>query len=273
LQTVKTIEELQNIRKHIKTRVGFVPTMGALHDGHLSLIKQARAQNDIVIVSIFVNPTQFLPGEDLDKYPKKMQADAKICELANVDYLFTPEIQTMYEKDEVLVKAPNLRSYTLEGETRPGHFDGVLQVVLKLFNLVQPTNAYFGKKDAQQLALIKQMAKNLFLTLNIVECEIIRESDGLAMSSRNVYLTADERIEALKISKSLKEAAAMVGQNELDVLKITNKMHETMKDMDIEYIAIVNQEFQQINQIEIGNTIILVAVKVGLPRLIDNIWL
>lgn len=273
LQTIKTIEELQDIRKNINSTVGFVPTMGALHDGHLSLIKQARVQNEIVVVSIFVNPTQFLPGEDLDKYPKKMEADAKICELANVDYLFTPEIHTMYSKDEVLIKAPNLRSYTLEGEQRPGHFDGVLQIVLKLFNLVQPTNAYFGKKDAQQLALIKQMTKNLFMSLTIVECAIIRESDGLAMSSRNVYLTQEERTQALKISKSLKVAAKMVGQNELDVLKIIEQMKETMRGMDIEYLSIVNREFQQISKIDIGNTIILVAVKVGTPRLIDNIWL
>lgn len=273
MQIIKTIDELQNIRKNINISVGFVPTMGALHEGHLSLIKQARAQNEIVIVSIFVNPTQFLPGEDLEKYPKKMEADAKICELAKVDYLFTPEIQTMYDNDEVLVKAPSLRSYTLEGEKRPGHFDGVLQVVLKLFNLVQPTNAYFGKKDAQQLSLIKQMVKNFFLTLNIIECEIVRENDGLAMSSRNIYLTPEERIEALKISKSLKFAAKMIGQNEFDTLKIIEKMNETMQDMDIEYISIVNRRFQQINKIEIGNTIILVAVKVGIPRLIDNIWL
>lgn len=270
---IKTIDELQEIRKEIHTSIGFVPTMGALHDGHLSLIKRAKAENEIVIVSIFVNPTQFLPDEDLDKYPKKMQADTKICELANVDYLFTPEIPTMYNKDEVLIKAPHLRSYTLEGEQRPGHFDGVLQVVLKLFNLVQPTRAYFGKKDAQQLALIKQMTKDLFMNLTVVECEIIREVDGLAMSSRNIYLSIEERTQALKISKSLKIAAKMIGQNELDVLKIVKRMKETMQGMDIEYISIVNTKFQPISKIDIGNTIILVAVKVGTPRLIDNIWL
>lgn len=273
MQIIKTLEELQNIRRDIESSVGFVPTMGALHDGHLCLIKQAVNENDKVIVSIFVNPTQFLAGEDLEKYPKKMDADSKICELANVDYLFTPEISTMYGEDEVLIKAPNLRSYTLEGQRRPGHFDGVLQVVLKLFNLVQPTYAYFGKKDAQQLALINQMVKNLFLPINIVECEIVRELDGLAMSSRNIYLSKNERTEALKISKSLKVAAKMVGQNELDVSKIIKEMKEILNGMNIEYISIVNRDFQQISTIEIGNTIILVAVKVGNPRLIDNIWL
>lgn len=161
MKILKTIEELKEIRKTINLSVGFVPTMGALHDGHISLIKQAREENDVVIVSIFVNPTQFLPGEDLDKYPKKDEADKKICEMCKVDYVFMPEISTMYQKEEVLIKAPNI-SYILEGESRPGHFDGVLQVVLKLFNLTKPTNAYFGKKDAQQLALIQQMVKNLF---------------------------------------------------------------------------------------------------------------
>ncbi len=273
MKIIKTLDELISIRKGINKTVGFVPTMGALHDGHLSLIKQSVQNNDITIASIFVNPTQFLLGEDLDKYPKKMEADAKICELACVDYLFTPDIDTMYSDDEVLIKAPNLRSYTLEGERRPGHFDGVLQIVLKLFNLVQPTNAYFGKKDAQQLALINQMVKNLFLSINIIECEIIREVDGLAMSSRNVYLSKDDRLEALKISRSLNNAAKMIGQNELNVSNIIHGMKNIMKDMDIEYISIVNRSFQQIKTIEIGNRIILVAVKVGTPRLIDNIWI
>ena len=273
MKIIKTLDELIRIRKEIKDSVGFVPTMGALHDGHLSLIKQSVQNNEITIVSIFVNPTQFLAGEDLDNYPKKMEADAKICELADVDYLFTPEINTMYSDDEVLIKAPNLRSYTLEGERRPGHFDGVLQIVLKLFNLVQPTNAYFGKKDAQQLALIIQMAKNLFLPINIVECEIIREADGLAMSSRNVYLSNEDRTEALKISKSLNSAAKMIGQNEFNVSNIISSMENIMKNMEIEYISIVNRDFKQIQTIEIGNSIILVAVKVGTPRLIDNIWI
>jgi len=273
LKIISTIEELQTIRKNLNKTVGFVPTMGALHDGHLSLIKQSYSQNEITIVSIFVNPTQFLAGEDLEKYPNKMQADTKICELANVDYLFTPKISTMYSEDEVLIKAPKIRSYTLEGERRPSHFDGVLQVVLKLFNLVQPTNVYFGKKDAQQLALIKQMSKNLFLTPNIIECEIVRETDGLAMSSRNVYLSKEQRIQALKISKSLKIAAKMIGQKELDVSNIISAMQEVMEGMDIEYISIVNRDFKQISTIEIGNTIILIAVQVGTPRLIDNIWI
>jgi pantoate--beta-alanine ligase len=205
VKIVNTIEELQAIRDTLHGSVGFVPTMGALHNGHIALIKQARNENDAVIVSIFVNPTQFLKGEDLDTYPKKIESDSRICELCKVDYLFMPQSPTIYSNDEVLVKAPILKSYTLEGERRPGHFDGVLQVVLKLFNLVRPSKAYFGKKDAQQLALIQQMVKNLFLPITVIPCDIVRENDGLALSSRNVYLSQEERKEALAISKSLRK--------------------------------------------------------------------
>lgn len=273
MKIIQTIEELQEIRKSISSSVGFVPTMGALHDGHISLIKQARSENDIVIVSIFVNPTQFLKGEDLDKYPKKIEADSKICELCKVNYLFLPQISTMYGEDEVLVKAPNIKSYTLEGERRPGHFDGVLQVVLKLFGLTKPNRAYFGKKDAQQLALIKQMVENLFLGIDIIECEIKRESDGLALSSRNVYLTAEQRSDALAISKSLHAAAGIIGKKEFDCHVIKEHMQTIMSQLDVEYIAFVNRQFEEIQTIELKNSIILVAVKVGNTRLIDNIWI
>lgn len=272
MEVIKTLEELQNIRKNISGTVGFVPTMGALHNGHISLIKQARAENDIVIVSIFVNPTQFLPGEDLDKYPRKDEADKKICAMCKVDYLFMPEISTMYEKEEVLVKAPN-KSYVLEGKTRPGHFDGVLQVVLKLFNLTQPTNAYFGKKDAQQLSLIQQMVKNFFLPINIIPCDIVRESDGLALSSRNVYLTDQQRKDALLISKSLYFAASLIGKQEFSTQVIKQKMLDTMSILDVEYVAIVDREFNEISTIQKGNTIILVVARMGQTRLLDNIWL
>lgn len=272
MKIIKTIEELQNIRKNITQSVGFVPTMGALHDGHISLIKQARAENEIVIVSIFVNPTQFLPGEDLDAYPRRDEADKKICQMCKVDYLFMPEISTMYGAEEVLIKAPN-KSYMLEGKTRPGHFDGVLQVVLKLFGLVQPTNAYFGKKDAQQLSLITQMVKNLFLPINIVACEIIREADGLAMSSRNVYLDETQRKDSLLISKSLYSAASLIAKDERKTKVIKEKIFEVMKTLDIEYVAIVDREFNEVEELELNNTIILVVARFGNTRLLDNIWL
>ena len=272
MQILKTIEELQNIRKTITSNVGFVPTMGALHDGHISLIKKAREENEIVIVSIFVNPTQFLPGEDLDAYPRKDEADKKICELCKVDYLFMPEISTMYSKEEILIKAPN-KSYILEGLTRPGHFDGVLQVVLKLFGIIQPTNAYFGKKDAQQLSLISQMVKNLFLPINIVPCEIVRENDGLALSSRNVYLNGEQRQEALLISKSLYSVGTLIAKGELDTNIIKNKILEIMKNLDVEYVAIVDREFNELDKIELKNSIILIVARFGKTRLLDNIWL
>ena len=272
MKILKTIEELQDIRKNISSNVGFVPTMGALHDGHISLIKKARLGNDIVIVSIFVNPTQFLPGEDLDAYPRKDEADKKICEICKVDYVFMPQISTMYSQEEVLVKAPN-KSYILEGKTRPGHFDGVLQIVLKLFSLVQPTNAYFGEKDAQQLSLISQMVKDFFLPINIIACEIVREQDGLALSSRNVYLDEKQRKDALLISKSLYTAARLVADEEKDVKVIKEKIYEVMQGLDIEYVAIVDRNFNEINEIKIKNSIILIVARFGQTRLLDNIWI
>lgn len=272
MKILKTIEELQNIRKNITSSVGFVPTMGALHDGHISLIKKAKEENDIVIVSIFVNPTQFLPTEDLDAYPRKDEADKKICEMCKVDYLFMPEISTIYSKEEVLIKAPN-KSYILEGRTRPGHFDGVLQVVLKLFGITQPTNAYFGKKDAQQLSLITQMTRNLFLPINIVACEIVRENDGLAMSSRNVYLDEKQRKDSLLLSKSLYTAASLIAKNELNSKILIEKIKSVLDNLDVEYIAIVDRDFNEIENIELKNSIILIVVRFGNTRLLDNIWL
>lgn len=272
---IDKIVDLKNELRKNGLKVGFVPTMGSLHDGHISLIKKAREENNIVVVSIFVNPTQFLIGEDLDKYPRKDEADKKICELSNVDYLFMPNINTMYENDEVLIKAPNLSSFVLEGEKRPGHFDGVLQIVLKLINIVNPSNAYFGKKDAQQLSLIEQMVQNLYLDVNIIGCDIVRESDGLAYSSRNVYLSQDERNESLKISQSINLAAKMIGKKELDVYTIIEKMKTilTSDKIEIEYIAITNRHLKSIEKIDVQNSIILVAVKIGTTRLIDNIWI
>lgn len=274
MKIIKTIQELQDIRKSINKTLGFVATMGALHDGHISLIKKAREENELVIVSIFINPKQFLAHEDLEKYPKKEQADIKICQLCKVDYLFMPEVSTMYQsEEEVLIKAPTISSYILEGELRPGHFDGVLQIVLKLFNLIQPTNAYFGKKDAQQLSIISQMVKNLFLKIKIHACEIVREHDGLALSSRNIYLSKEEKQEALFLSKSLHKATCLILKGERNSGIIKTQMKKTMENINIEYIAIVNKDFQDLKEIEISNTIILVACKFGKTRLIDNLFI
>ncbi len=265
-------KELQEFRNYTNESVGFVPTMGALHEGHISLIKRSVKENAKTIVSIFVNPTQFLEGEDLDKYPRKLDADIKICELAGVDCLFLPDKQSIYEKDEILIKAPKIKGYILEGLKRPGHFDGVLQVVLKLLNLTKPTNAYFGKKDAQQLFLIQQMTKQLFIQTDIIPCEIIRQSSGLALSSRNVYLSEQEQKKALCLSKSLKKATKLIIEGERECRILKKKMLEVLSLTEVEYVEIVDRDFNLIDEVEIDNTIILVAAYVGKTRLIDNMW-
>lgn len=274
MQIVKDAQELKKLRASLNGSVGFVPTMGALHEGHISLIKKARQENDFVIVSIFVNPTQFLEGEDLDKYPRRDEADIKICELAGVDIIFMPTIDSVYNEDELLITAPKIRGFILEGAKRPGHFDGVLQIVMKLFNITDATNAYFGKKDAQQLALITQMVKDYFLNVNIIPCEIVRDTRGLALSSRNTYLTKEEYERALSLSRSLKLASDMVAKDELNCSKIKESMQDLLtKSVDkLDYVAIVDREFRELDKVEIGNSIILVAAFVGKTRLIDNIW-
>ncbi|MBU0631936.1 pantoate--beta-alanine ligase [bacterium] len=265
--------ELKNELRSLDAKIGFIPTMGALHNGHISLIKKAKEQNDIVVVSIFVNPTQFLKGEDLDKYPRREQADKRVCELAGVDYLYYPNTSDMYEKDEVSVLAPNVRGYILEGTSRPGHFSGVLTVVMKLLNIVRPTNAYFGKKDAQQLKLITLMVKQMFMDVNIIPVDTMRDSFGLALSSRNDYLSEDEKKEALKIPASLKKATGMIVSGEYDCEKIIKEMRSVLAPLEISYVAIVTREFEPLKRVELNNTIILVEALSGSTRLLDNIWL
>ncbi len=276
MKVVRTVDQLRQEMKTLRERkgeIGFVPTMGALHQGHLSLIRKARAENGGVVVSIFVNPTQFLPGEDLDKYPRKEASDRKICEVAGVDLLFAPDIAQMYGTEEITIKAPAYLGYILEGHRRPGHFDGVLRVVLKLLNLVGPDRAYFGRKDAQQLRLIRKMVDDLFLPVEIVPVDTVREEDGLAMSSRNVYLGAEERRKALAISKALKKASRLVMAGTYETDAIVEAMRETMAELDVEYIAVVDRDFRPLEKVVLKNTIILVAAKVGPTRLIDNLWI
>jgi pantoate--beta-alanine ligase len=269
----RNIKELQDALSNTQQSIGFVPTMGALHSGHRTLIEKARIENEVVVVSIFVNPTQFLAGEDLSKYPRKEEADFKICELSGVNVLFYPDAANMYGNDEVHILAPDVRGYILEGASRPGHFDGVLTVVMKLFNLVRPTRAYFGKKDAQQLALITQMVNNFFMDITIVPMDTVRENDGLALSSRNVYLDKTQRQEALKLSVALKEATKMVMQNQCETQAIQKAMLAILHPLDVEYVTIVNRRFEAINEVIIGDTIVLIAARVGSTRLIDNMWM
>ncbi len=273
MRVVHSPLELQKLLKEEHGSIGFVPTMGALHLGHRRLIEAARNANHIVVVSIFVNPTQFLEGEDLDAYPRKEEADKKVCELSGVDYLFYPTVDAMYGRDEVSLNAPNVRGYIMEGTSRPGHFSGVLTVVNKLFNIVNPTRAYFGKKDAQQLMLIETMVENLFMNVEIVPMDTVREKDGLAMSSRNAYLDDEERQEALKIVSSLRIATQTVMRGELNVEKIRVEMLEILAPLEVEYVTIVDRAFQPINTVQIGNTIVLVEAISGRTRLLDNIWI
>lgn len=270
---ISTPGELKNYLKDKKQTIGFVPTMGALHEGHISLIKKAKSENELLVVSIFLNPTQFLKGEDLDKYPKKDEADKKICELSGVDVLFFPQAKDMYGTDEVSLQAPHVRGYVLEGASRPSHFNGVLTVVMKLLNIVSPTNAYFGKKDAQQLNLISLMVKQLFMSVNIVGVDTVRQSDGLALSSRNVYLNEVQRKEGLKIPSSLHLASRMVSRNILESKLIIESMREVLEPLEVAYVEILNREFELAKYVEIGNAIIIVEAKVGSTRLLDNIWL
>ncbi|WP_456428913.1 pantoate--beta-alanine ligase [Nitratifractor sp.] len=271
----RTYEEFAEHRDRLRGPIGFVPTMGALHEGHLSLIRRAREENAGVIVSIFVNPTQFLAGEDLDKYPRREEADRRICELAGVDLLYVPSVDQIYGEDELCIGAPKLRGYILEGARRPGHFDGMLQVVMKLLNLSRADRAYFGKKDAQQLILIEQMVRDYFMRVEIVGCEIVRDPDGLALSSRNVYLSAEERRRALSLSRSLKRAGKLVQMGEENSARILAEMEAVLlPEVDeLEYVAIVDRRFRLLERIRKGNSIVLVAAKVGTTRLIDNLWI
>ena len=273
MQIISSASKLKEHLRQEQRSIGFVPTMGALHEGHLTLIRESKKQNDITVVSIFVNPTQFLKGEDLDKYPRRDEADKKICEIAGVDYLFMPDAKEMYSEDEPKVQAPEVRGYILEGATRPGHFSGVLTVVMKLLNIVSPTHAYFGKKDAQQLFLIEQMVKSYFMDVQIVPVDTVRDSDGVAQSSRNVYLNEEERKQARKIPASLNLARNLVTQGILDTKKITEEIKQALAPLQVEYVAVVSRNFEYLKEVEIGNTVILVEVLVGSTRLLDNIWL
>ncbi len=275
MTVAKSYETFAELRKSWEGSVGFVPTMGALHEGHLSLIRRAREENDRVVVSIFVNPTQFLEGEDLEKYPRKEEADRKICELAGVDLLYMPTAEQIYHEDELLIAAPKIGGYILEGAKRPGHFDGVLQVVMKLFNIVRPDRAYFGKKDAQQLALITRMVRDYFLPVEIVPCEIVRDPDGLALSSRNVYLSPEERRRALSLSRALKRAGKLVQSGERRSERLRELMRSILEpEVDrLEYAEVVDREFRPLEEVRNGESILLVAAWVGRTRLIDNLWI
>ncbi|MFA5527892.1 MAG: pantoate--beta-alanine ligase [Peptostreptococcales bacterium] len=279
---VKVMHYIDEVREEIKEyrkqgySIGLVPTMGYLHEGHLSLIKKAKEQNDKVVVSIFVNPTQFGPNEDLASYPRDLERDIKLCDSEGADIIFNPAVEEMYPTpSKTFVNVEEITD-GLCGATRKGHFKGVASVVAKLFNIVKPDKAYFGQKDAQQLAVIKRMVKDLNMDIEIVGCMTVREEDNLAKSSRNIYLTPEQRKAATVLSKSLFEAKRRVEEGEKEVKKIKQYILDLIGQeplANIEYVEIVDAENLQPLEIIDRQVLIALAVKIGKTRLIDNLTL
>ena len=269
--------EISKVRAAVKAwkkeglTVGFVPTMGYLHEGHKSLIDAARKENDRVVVSIFVNPMQFGPTEDLESYPRDLKKDAALCEAAGVDIIFHPEPEDMYHDPHAFVSIDTL-SDTLCGKTRPIHFKGVCTVVSKLFNIVTPDRAYFGQKDAQQLAIIRKMVQDLNFDIQIVGCPIIREEDGLAKSSRNTYLSEEERKAALCLSRAVKAGQNMIckGSKAEEVLTKMREIIEAEPLAKIDYVSMVDALDMQPVEIVEKDVLVAMAVYIGKTRLIDN---
>ncbi|MCP2605338.1 pantoate--beta-alanine ligase [Candidatus Aminicenantes bacterium AH-873-B07] len=277
MKTVESIKEMKKIVRDLKRKneiIGFVPTMGYLHEGHLSLIRESVKKANKTIVSIFVNPTQFGPSEDYNRYPRDIERDKRLLEIEKVDYLFYPCVEEMYPKGyKTYVETTHLQD-KLCGRSRPGHFRGVCTVVLKLFNIVQPDIAFFGQKDAQQAIIIKRMVKDLNLDVKIEVMPIIREKDGLAMSSRNTYLNPEERKSATVLYRSLQLAKKLIEKGERNSELIISKMKELIEAepfSKIDYIEIVDlEELNPIKEIK-NEALIALAVYIGNTRLIDNI--
>ncbi len=273
---INTIAQMKKIRSVTSGTVGFIPTMGYLHEGHLELVRQAKAANDVSIVSIFVNPTQFGPKEDFAKYPRDTERDLAMLKTIGTDYVFMPTPEEMYPAGFSTWIEVNQVTERLEGTARPGHFRGVATVVAKLFNIVQPTRAYFGQKDAQQCAVIKKMVKDLDMPLELVIVPTVRENDGLAMSSRNVYLTPEMRRQAPVLYKSLQLARKLWKQGEKDAAIIKAKMTDLIRKQplaDIEYIDIADAD--TLEELKLMNAPVLISmvVRFGTTRLLDNIIL
>ena len=272
----ENVQEVRKLTSNWKKRgfsVGLVPTMGYLHPGHISLIERARKENDMVVVSIFVNPLQFGPNEDLDKYPRDMAHDREVCEKAGADLIFAPQTSEMYPCENLVFADVKGLDEGLCGAKRPGHFRGVCTVVSKLFNIVLPDRAYFGEKDAQQLAIIRRMVKDLNFGTMIVSCPIVREPDGLAMSSRNLYLSPEERKAALSLSRSLSAARELMRKGEKNAVKIREMIVAGISAEPlarIDYAEIVDPaDLKPVDKIE-KPVLAAVAVYFGKTRLIDN---
>ena len=253
-------------------RVAYVPTMGALHEGHRSLIKLAKTRGDVIVVSIFVNPLQFGPGEDYARYPRPLEDDLRVCEAHGVDIVFVPSVPDLYPAGRQVTVDAGVLGSVLEGRSRPGHFNGVLTVVLKLFNIVRPHVAVFGEKDAQQLACVQRMAADLNLTVELVGAPIVREPDGLALSSRNVFLSASERAVARSLSAALEKAATQssVPSARAAAYEVLDRA-EAEPCFELDYATIVHPStFADVQDDHVGPAKFVVAARVGGTRLIDN---
>ena len=280
LNTIKEVREEVKKWRREGLKVGLVPTMGALHEGHLSLIKKAKTECDKVVVSVFVNPIQFGPSEDFDKYPRTLEADMSLCNSEGVDIVFEPTPKEMYGENRLsndtltYVCPPYFFVDKLCGKSRVGHFDGVCTVVMKLFNIVQPDVAYFGQKDAQQVIIIKKMVEDLNIPIEIIQCPIVREESGLALSSRNKYLSEEGKKDALVLSQILNNIKACYkrGITDIEALKETAYSYLTDKH-DLEYLEILNNKTLEEEKNANNRSIALIACRVDGVRLIDNIYL
>jgi pantoate--beta-alanine ligase len=276
MRVAETVSEFKRARRALTGKVGFVPTMGALHDGHLDLVRRARADCDRVVVSIFVNPTQFGPGEDLERYPRDLVRDRSRLEAIGVDFLFAPRPDEIYPPGFDTWVVPGAHAERLEGATRPGHFRGVCTVVMKLLHLVEPHRAYFGRKDAQQLAVIRRMVADLAMNIEIVPVPTVREADGLAMSSRNAYLSPEERVAARVLHRSLRCAEQLWREGERDADVLRAAMRELLDAEPlarVDYVSVADEAtLEELGRVD-DPALVSLAVWIGSTRLIDNISL
>ncbi len=278
MKTAKTIDEVRRAVRHARARgedIGFVPTMGALHEGHLSLVRAAKHRCRSVVVSIFVNPAQFGPNEDFSKYPRTLEKDFEQLAREGADIMFTPSAEQMYDPSPAVWVDVEGLSDRNEGRVRPGHFRGVATVVAKLFNIVQPDVAFFGQKDAAQLAVIRRMVRELRYPVEIVGCPIIREADGLAMSSRNVYLSAEERKQAAVLSRALRAAdeAFRRGATDANTLTTTVRQELSTEPISVDYVEVLDPAtLLPVNEVK-SPALLAIAARVGSTRLLDNVIL
>jgi len=273
-ETIEAVREQVTAARKKGKKIGLVPTMGAFHRGHISLIERAAKDCDFVVVSIFVNPTQFGPGEDFEKYPRNFDADLEECRKAGIDLVFAPGTEQMYQTENLTWVNVEKLTEPLCGQFRPEHFRGVTTICAKLFNIVQPDIAFFGRKDAQQAIIIKRMVADLNMPLKIVICPTVRDSDGLALSSRNQYLNEQQRKDATLIYKSLQKCSRMIDAGITDSKEIITQMHAILyqaPSINIEYVGIVDPETLQLLDHITGRVLAAVAVRIGTARLIDNI--